>query len=214
MHGFSLTSARRFHDQCLAKSFRLHLVGCRFVIVEDRIGQCLPIYDTWDVCLNKLPEWSFMKVLCEGIRIQLDIYKRGQDQARFDFYHGLYSTDVDDQTLAQSNVAAARTMSAEVDIQHDFVLGHRTRLRLNAWKSTEEARGQNTVFIKYAGNMFGTTASTQDMLLWVGIELIGCTGFSGKVVNGVTDEVTAITEDTITVTMGERVQIQPCRDDK
>ena len=51
--------------------------------------------------------------------------------------------------------------------------------------------------------MFGTTAPTQDMLLWVGIELIGCAGTSGKVANGVTYEVTAITEDTITVTMVE-----------
>ena len=41
------------------------------------------------------------------------------------------------------------------------------------------------------------------MLLKVGIQLIGCTGTSSKVVNGVTYEVTAITEDPVTVTMGE-----------
>ena len=202
-----------FIDECsqvplsmLGEISRWHLVGCKFVIVEDRIGQFLPIYDTWDVCLNKLTEGTLMKVLCGGLRIQLDIYKRGQDQSLFDFYHGLYSTDVDDQTLTQDNVAAACAMfkmRTEVDIQHYFVLSHRKRLLLNAWKNTEEAHGKDTVFIKSAGNMFGTTAPTQDMLLWVGIELVGCAGTSGKVANGVPYEVTAITEDTITVTMGE-----------
>ena len=69
----------------LGEISRWHLVGCRCVIVEDRIGQFLPIYDIWDVCLHNLPEGTLMMVLCGGLRIQLDIYKRGQDQTLFDF---------------------------------------------------------------------------------------------------------------------------------
>ena len=48
----------------LGEISRWHLVGCRFVIVEDRIGQFLPIYDTWDVDLKNLPEGTLMKMLC------------------------------------------------------------------------------------------------------------------------------------------------------
>ena len=72
--------------------------------------------------------------MARGLRIQLDIYKRGQDQTLFNFYHGLYSTNVDDESLVQANVAAARQLFPKRtnDIQHYFVLAHSKRLKINA----------------------------------------------------------------------------------
>lgn len=84
------------------------LVGCKFIIIiENRVGQFLPIYHTWDVDRKHLPESTLMKVMCRGLRIKFDIYKRGQDRAPFNFYHGLYSTAVDDASLVQTNVKAS-----------------------------------------------------------------------------------------------------------
>ena len=51
------------------------------------------------------------------------------------------------------------------------------------------------------GDVFGATAPTQDMHLFPGIEHIGCSGTSGKIVNGVTYEVVEISEDKVTVAM-------------
>ena len=70
---------------------------------------------------------------------------------------------------------------------------------INAWRNKEEAHNKHAVFVKSAGNLFGTTAPTQDMLLWPGIELVGCASSSSKIVNGVIYHVTEITEDKVTV---------------
>ena len=61
----------------------------------------------------------------------------------------------------------------------------------------------NMLFVKSAGNLFRTTAPTQDMLLWPGIELIGCARTSSKIVNGVIYYVTEITEEKVTVVMAD-----------
>ena len=125
-----------FIDECsqvplgmLGEISRWRLVGCKFIIVEDRIGQFLPIYDTWDTDLRMLPESTLMKDMCECMRIRLVTYKRGQDPSLFNFYHGLYSTDVDDQTLVQFNVSKARCQFEkqyvrDIDMHHYFVLSH------------------------------------------------------------------------------------------
>ena len=104
----------------------------------------------------------------------------------------------------QTNVAAAHQLFPKRtnDIAHYFVLSHRKRLLVNAWRNKVEAHGKDSVFVKSVGELFGTTAPTQDMLLWPGIELIGCNGV-GKIVNGVIYRVEAVTEDKITVIMTE-----------
>ena len=88
-------------------------------------------------------------------------------------------------------------------MHHYFVLSHSKRLLINAWRNKDEAQSKDAFFVKSAGNLFGTTAPTQDMLLWPGIELIGCAGTSGKIVNGVIYHVTEITEEKVTVLMAE-----------
>ena len=117
----------------------------------------------------------------------------------------MYSTDVDDETLVQANVTAARQLLPKTtnDIQHYFVLTHSKRLLINAWKNKEDAHGKDAIFVKSVGNLLGTTAPTQDMVLWPGFEVIGCCGVSGKIVNGVIYTVTEITQDKVAVTMAE-----------
>ena len=59
----------------LGEISRWGLVGCKFIIVEDRIGQFLPIFDTWKADLRKLPNGSLMKNMCRGLHIQFDTYR-------------------------------------------------------------------------------------------------------------------------------------------
>ena len=63
-----------FIDECsqvplttLGEISRWGLVGCKFIIVEDRVGQFLPIYDTWDADLRMLPESALMKAMCRAM---------------------------------------------------------------------------------------------------------------------------------------------------
>ena len=91
----------------LGEISRWGLVGCKVILVEDRIGQFLPIFDTWRVDVKKLSEGTLMRQMCNFLHVELDIYKRGLDQSLFDFYHSFYSTNVDDPFLVPANVRAA-----------------------------------------------------------------------------------------------------------
>ncbi len=47
--------------------------------------------------------------LCNGLKIELEIYRRGEDQALFDFYFGLYKyVDEKDPAIVREWVQKAR----------------------------------------------------------------------------------------------------------
>ena len=190
----------------LGEISRWGLVGCKFIIVEDRIGQFLPIFDTWKVDLRKLPNGSLIKNMCGGFHLQLDTYRRGTDQSLFDFYTGFYNTDVDDASLTSANVQSAIRQypireTTEIDVY--FVLSHRKRVLLNSWMNNKDAQSKCSVLVKSVGPLSGTTAPTQDMMLYQGLELIGCSGVNGRIVNGVIYIVKEATPERVVVEMAE-----------
>jgi hypothetical protein len=63
--------------------------------------------------------------------------------------------------------------------------------------------------VKSPGTLKGTSQQPQDMHLWEGIELIGCSRSNDGIVNGVTYIVRAVTATTVTVDMDRRFWLSP-----
>ena len=62
-------------------------MGAKIILCGDPRGKFLPIYDRWmDEDLSSLGNSLLLYDLCSGLKIELEIYRRGVDQARFDFY--------------------------------------------------------------------------------------------------------------------------------
>ena len=68
-------------------------MGNKIILIGDYKGQFLPVYDRWgdsaDIATSNL-----LHTLCNGLHINLTVYRRGTDPELFAFYHDkLYHTD-------------------------------------------------------------------------------------------------------------------------
>ena len=70
---------------------RFNMMGCNFLTLGDFEGQLLPITagtDAFDY--DNIADSDFMHDLCNGLRIDLTVYRRGMDQEHFKFMRKLY----------------------------------------------------------------------------------------------------------------------------
>ena len=102
--------------------------------------------------------------------VKLSTYRRGDDDALFDFYYGLYGS----KESVRSMVARARKMfPSSQDPDLVLCISHNKRIMIN--KQMNEAKApDNAVRVFAKDEIQGTTCQPQDMLLWPKIELIGC----------------------------------------
>ena len=125
----------------LRKIARWELVGWNFIFVGDPRGQFLPIFDRWgEVDLTSLERSSLLHNLCNGLKIELEVYRRGVDQSLFDYYFSLYQKDMTDPRVCRDCVEEACTRYPYNDeaIDHALFLSDRKRRYWNARKNLED----------------------------------------------------------------------------
>ena len=155
--------------------------------------------------------------LCNGFRVTLQRYRRGEDPELFDWFHGLYGQE-DARGLADESRARYPAECDPLCNPRVLCLSHKKCLRINA---TQNARlkPQGSLYCQWEGeDLCGATMQPQSMYLWVGLELVGCPRGSGRqlTVQGVIYTVTAIADDALELQMrpeychgasDERVQV-------
>ena len=149
---------------------RLKLTGAKFVLFGDYDGQFESVSDRWTVSSARLQQSQLLRDMVQSLWIRLTTYRRGDDEALFDFYHGLY----DSKETVKAMVARARkTFPSCQDPDLVLCISHNKRILIN--KRMNEAKApDNAVRVYATEEIQGTTCQPQDMLLWPKMELIGC----------------------------------------
>ena len=188
---------------------RLQLVGAQFVFFGDHEGQFEPMQDRWDTPYSKVAESSLLRDMCGGVHIKLTQYMRGTDLELFRRYTSMY--DRCDAELPHLVRAAQAAYPVSAD-PHEFDLvlcvSHANRMlcnaRLNEIKAQMAAATRKTFKLEWEGDdIKGTTCQPQTMIIWEGIELIGCPRGSGAspVVQGVIYTVKEMRETNVLLEM-------------
>ena len=178
----------------LRKLAKWKKVGWDFYFEGDPRGQLLCIYDRWgsDVDMTQLEHSSLMMSLCNFLKIEMQIYRRGEDQELFDYYFNLYQY-VDDPTLVEQlvNEARDRYPYQHGEIDHALFLSDHKRCLWNALRNYHFYQENGGVLVECQKDEHGqpvelTSFSQSDMYLSVGYELIGSIRKSpAPIVNGV-----------------------------
>ena len=176
--------------------------------------------DRWDVPYSEVQGSECLRDMCRSLHAHLTTNWRSKESPElFDFYTGLYDTADDLAVSVQKAQFQFPVRLNAIDIDIVLCVSHANRMiinkRQNEAKAMEhEASGGATVHIDWSGDdIKGTTCQPQPMLVWVGIELIGCPRGCGKdrygIVQGVVYTITAITESHVALTMNTEYHTQP-----
>ena len=115
----------------------------------------------------------------------------------FDWYSSLIPGGARfEPPLAQVLAEARAAFRFEGPARHNLCISHRRRIRLNAQCNRHFAEGQPSVFVR-AKPERGQLCAAQTMLIWQGIELLGCSRSSRKVRNNVLYTVHQLTEELV-----------------
>ena len=147
--------------------------------------------------LSNLENSLLLYDLCNGLKIELEIYRRGVDQALFDFYFSLYKR-INEDVKDVLPIACARFPYHNQFIDHALFLSDAKRCmwnkRVNGYLTKEKV---GAVLVECEKDEDGKpkvvrncTQQQTDMYLYVGErdskqELIGCNRRGGGIVNGV-----------------------------
>ena len=185
---------------------RWSLLGARFVLFGDFEGQFLPIGED-PGSRYRAQETRTLKQLANCLCVRLSQNRRGSDPVLFQRYSDLYP-------FADAGPEVLRMRVVDFQLWYPYhpeqidlcvVLSHRKRILLNRMLNMgEAARREDARLVKSCGTVKGFANQPQDMLLWPGQELIGCSGHCRKVVNGVVYVVKAVTEEHVVVDMHPR----------
>ena len=156
--------------------------------------------------------------LCNRLKVEMCIYRRGTDHGLFAFYFGLYESvyQLDKGCVPECVEAACRRYPYQQggDIDHAIFLSNWKRSAWNSFVNAQRAVGRtDAIRVKCEKDRDGTpmdirgsSANQSDMILWPGVELIGCTRGSSsqiQVVNGVIYSVESVTATHVTLCMHE-----------
>ena len=149
----------------------LKFTGSRFIVLGDVDGQLPPICDQ-----HRLDQWAkvdksrFMHDLCNGLRVEMRKFRRGTDQAHFDFVGSLYprmKVSLEDAVrLARRTYPVRRHIT---QVQTVLCVTNKCRKVINDKLNSHNAAA-DAVFVKYDGN----NEAAQDMHLWPGLVLHSC----------------------------------------
>ena len=73
-------------SQLMGHIARWKMMGNTVMLIGDYKGQFLPIFDRWGNSMG-IDTSDLLHSLCNGLHINLTVYRRGTDLALFQFYH-------------------------------------------------------------------------------------------------------------------------------
>ena len=155
-----------------------------------------------------------MKDMCNRMHFHLTTYWRGTDRALFDFYTQLYCESDEELPFIVEQAQKTYPVKLSSPLEFDVVLcvSHANRMLVNRLQNEAKARIYErcypTYHVEWSGeDIKGTTSQPQSMIIWPGIELIGCTRGLGKntygIVQGVVYTVKRVDEANLTLEMNE-----------
>ena len=127
---------------------------------------------------------SLLHTLAGGNRLVLTECRRSEREL-FDWYSSLIPGGARfEAPLAQVLAEARAAFHFEGPARHNLCISHRRRVKLNAQCNRHFAEGQDSIFVRAKAEK-GQLCTAQSMLIWQGIELLGCSRSSRKVRNNV-----------------------------
>jgi 5-methylcytosine-specific restriction endonuclease McrA len=160
------------------------LIGAKFILLGDFKGQLLPIGET----SNPMEDSRQLHYLVNGLGITMSKHRRGSDHELFANYTGLYEhVHIRDHvlTLKADEMRARYPWTGQVpDVC--LVMSHKKRLALNRhYNEQKKEQHPEAVFVECRKLVRGATQHPQNMWVWPGLELLGCSRSSDLIVNGV-----------------------------
>ena len=154
-------------------------------------GRPLPFAGRWgEVDVSQVEHSHLIMHLCNRLKEDMCIYRRGAHHGLFAFYVGLYESvyplePLDKKGCVRECVEAAcrRYPVRDEAIGHAIFLSSRKRSAWNITANAQRAAGRtDAIRVKCERNTDGepmdtrgSSAHQSDMMLWPGVELIGCT---------------------------------------
>jgi hypothetical protein len=150
----------------------------------------LPIGEDRNCMHNSRMLWD----LVNGLQIDLSVCRRSRDEDTrlFDFYYGLRFS-VDRPSVRDEQVRRAQAEFPWDGVSADvfYCISHAKRVRINAHCNEQQRRRHvDSVYVRCTEMVRGTTCQPQDMFVYPGQELMGCSRGNKKILNGVTYIVT------------------------
>ena len=170
----------------------MKFTGSHFVVLGDVAGQLPPIADQHrEELWSGVDRSDFMHQLVGGLRVELNKFRRGGDQAHFDFVGSIYPQHTclgDALQLARERYPIRRS-----DLAADTTLcvTNRCRLAINRRVNNHLAPA-DAILVKYDGK----DESAQDMKLWVGVVLQAATTDRKHLKNALRYKVIIVTKET------------------
>ena len=173
-----------FQVDCVLWAQLQKIKGRQWLLSGDQ-HQFAPLFNTWkgaEVPGDALWHSSLLHTLAGGNRLVLTECKRSE-RTLFDWYSSLIPGGLRFEAPLPQVLAEARaTFRFEGPARHNLCISHRARVKLNSQCNRHFAEGQPSVFVR-AKAAKGQLCAAQSMLIWPGIELLGCSRSSRKVRN-------------------------------
>ncbi len=147
----------------------MQMTGNHFWIFGDCQGQFLPIQDQHrKELLENLDTSDFMHGLTNGLRVEVKRYRRGTDEAHFNFVGSIYGTPLEDALARAKEHYPAR---GEAFTGVCLVVDHRCRIFVNE-QANRRMAPPGHIRMKAGEPIRGTACQPQDMRIWTGIILV------------------------------------------
>ena len=150
-------------SQLMGHIARWKMMGNKILLIGDFKGQFLPIFDRWGESKG-IETSNLLHSLCNGLHINLTVYRRGTDLALFQFYHDqlYYSDFVADLRryvrLAQRRYPCTDHMPGVV-----LTISHKKREILNRIMNDRDVEKRDFAVIQSPGTVLGTKCQPQEM---------------------------------------------------
>ena len=163
-------------------------------------NQFLPIWSSYrgvEIDEHRLHKSRFLHQLCGGNRLVLTECMRSEREL-FDYYSSLiYGGSRFIILLEDVLTEARRLFHFDGPARHNLVISHRKRIQINKELNLLH-KPDDATFIK-TKPLQGQLCKAQDMWIWPGLEVLGCTQASKKVKNNVLYTVKAVGDNTIEI---------------
>ena len=134
---------------------------------------------------------NLLKTLCGCNRLTLSVCRRS-DGELFQWYSSLIRGGCRFHLPLAEVLTEVRTrFRLHAPAAHNLCISHRRRIQLNREANERERRGRQAVLVR-------GVSGGQSMWVWPGLKLLGSAG-SRKIQNGITYEITSITDEAITL---------------
>ena len=172
-------------------------------------NQFLPIWSSYrgiEINEARLHRSRFLHQLTGGNRLVLTECRRSEKEL-FEYYASLILGGSRFTVPLTSLLTEARGMfTFEGPARHNLCISHSKRIKINKELNLLHKPEEGAVLLK-PKILKGQLCRAQDMWVWPGLEILGCTAASKKVKNNVLYTVTAVWSDSIEITNKETISL-------